>query len=323
MNRNRVLKSGFTLIELLVVIAIIAILIALLLPAVQQAREAARRTQCKNNMKQIGLALHNYHDTHLVFPAGQFYWGVNGVDTPRSLRSPGWGWSVSILPMIDQAPVFNQLNCSLKMANPFHVAIVQVPNPAFMCPSVPTAGRHVINGTFPINTPGLPRVNYVGNGGAFSDAFNQQAPAAAARSNGILMRDSRIGIRDITDGTSNTILVAEAIHWNFLWDPNLYGRPDGANGTADSGLALIRIGQGSMNPPAAASDVAKRESIGSYHEGGAHVTLGDGSVRFISENIHHTGIVWNGATPIATLNTQFGTYQRLFSRDDGQPTGEF
>src|SRR5581483_8700238 len=112
-------KKGFTLIELLVVIAIIAILIALLLPAVQQAREAARRTQCKNNLKQLGLALHNYHDNFNTFPPG----GVNG--TAATSNYQGWGWSIMLLPQIDQAPLYNQINFSLSMST----VLAQVPNP--------------------------------------------------------------------------------------------------------------------------------------------------------------------------------------------------
>ena len=99
-------KTGFTLIELLVVIAIIAILIALLLPAVQQAREAARRTQCRNNLKQIGLALHNYHDNfNVITPLA---YGDGGINAQTS--NPTWAWSTMILPYMDQAPLYNQLN---------------------------------------------------------------------------------------------------------------------------------------------------------------------------------------------------------------------
>ena len=106
---------GFTLIELLVVIAIIAILIALLLPAVQQAREAARRTQCKNNLKQVGLALHNYHDVHKMFPMGAF----SAIDDDNGCDDDGYGWGVMLLPYIDQAPLYQKLPMTATAANGF------------------------------------------------------------------------------------------------------------------------------------------------------------------------------------------------------------
>ena len=111
-GKGRKLWSGFTLIELLVVIAIIAILIALLLPAVQQAREAARRTQCKNNLKQIGIALHNYHDTHSCLPPMKIW--ANGIDCPGGpdgwTNTGGWSWRVMILPFVEQSTMYNQIN---------------------------------------------------------------------------------------------------------------------------------------------------------------------------------------------------------------------
>src|SRR5689334_25410189 len=103
-------RRAFTLIELLVVIAIIAVLIALLLPAVQQAREAARRTQCKNNLKQIGLALHNYHDTFRLFPPGYVDRNGNPNLTPDNDLGPGWGWAAFLLPYIDQSPLYSPIN---------------------------------------------------------------------------------------------------------------------------------------------------------------------------------------------------------------------
>ena len=143
---KRHLSRGFTLIELLVVIAIIAILIALLLPAVQQAREAARRTQCRNNLKQIGLALHNYHDTFRLFPPGVIRDGQN--------NSEAWGWTVFILPFLEQANLYNQLDPDtyrlrdlLAGLNPTYpaptanAAILQNPLSVFICPSDPNSGR--------------------------------------------------------------------------------------------------------------------------------------------------------------------------------------
>ena len=131
-NSVRKIARGFTLIELLVVIAIIAVLIALLLPAVQQAREAARRAQCKNHLKQIGLALHNYHDIANGLPPGWI--GVNSTFQPDVFGGNGWGWAARILPQMDQGPLFNTLNFSLHMTATAHAAARTTTLPAFRCP---------------------------------------------------------------------------------------------------------------------------------------------------------------------------------------------
>jgi prepilin-type N-terminal cleavage/methylation domain-containing protein len=130
---------GFTLIELLVVIAIIAILVALLLPAVQQAREAARRSQCKSNLKQLGVALHNYHDVHSVFPPGC----VNqegDTANPDDRDRLNWTWPVYLMPYMDQAPLYEQLNpgptrATAAVSDPAKRAVMQQPLAAFRCPS--------------------------------------------------------------------------------------------------------------------------------------------------------------------------------------------
>ena len=313
-------QRAFTLIELLVVIAIIAILVSLLLPAVQQAREAARRTQCKNNLKQIGLAFHNYHDTSRTFPPGQQFWGTDG-NSVTTTRGAGWGWSAMVAPFIDAGNVFNAFDFSLRMSDPVNLEAVQTKNSNFQCPSNPQDGVHVITGAFAIDDPGLQIVNYVGNGGSFASSFNQHNQPAA-RNTGVLMRDSKVRIRDITDGTSNTILIGETVVYNFLWDPNLYGRPSGTHGNSDSGLALMRIGLRAMNPPDSANNTVKRESTASFHVGGSQVALCDGSVRFISENIDHTAQTFNEAE-LAQRRAAYGTWQRLWDKSDGQVIGEF
>src|SRR5579863_1826177 len=128
-------KKGFTLIELLVVIAIIAILVSLLLPAVQQAREAARRTQCKNNLKQIGLALHNYHDALLVFPPGYVDKNGDPNSTPDNDLGPGWGWASFILPYLDQGNLYSQINFNLGVGLGANAQPSLVTLPVMQCPS--------------------------------------------------------------------------------------------------------------------------------------------------------------------------------------------
>jgi len=139
-NRQR----GFTLIELLVVIAIIAVLVSLLLPAVQQAREAARRTQCRNHLKQLGLALHNYHSSQNVFPPGY----VAGAAYPATTN--GWGWCAQLLPQLDQGPLYDTINFSLAVENSANLPVWSVTLPGLVCPSDQTGG-----GTFVISDASL------------------------------------------------------------------------------------------------------------------------------------------------------------------------
>lgn len=318
---NRSGRLGFTLVELLVVIAIIGILIALLLPAVQAAREAARRAQCTNNLKQLALACHNYHDTYQRFPAGQIVSGVTGA----SSAGWGWGWSAMILPQMEQSTIRDQIDCGQAMAAPQNIGLVRTRIQSFLCPSatkvpengVPT-GNPSGSGAFLIANPGVAPASYVGNGGAFSNSFNPTEPAD--KKNGILMRDSGIRMADILDGTSNTALLGEAIHYDFLWDPKLYGNARSSNGSSDAGLALLRIGEQRINPPSNASQVVLRESFASYHPGGANFALCDGSVRFVGETIYHTGTTYAQWTADKTV---LGTFQRLIARDDALPLGDF
>jgi prepilin-type N-terminal cleavage/methylation domain-containing protein len=128
---------AFTLIELLVVIAIIAILVALLLPAVQQAREAARRTQCKNNLKQLGLALHNYHDQHLVLPPGY----VSDYTSAGTDTGPGWGWAAMMLPQMDQAPLYQTIDFSVGIESPKHATVRLIVPALMLCPSDDPAAK--------------------------------------------------------------------------------------------------------------------------------------------------------------------------------------
>jgi len=207
MRSRKIPRFAFTLIELLVVIAIIAILIALLLPAVQQAREAARRSQCKNNMKQLGLALHNYHDEHLAFPMG----------TQWSNSKPNW--RVALLPFLDQAGLYNQLDTVSGdfLSQPYSGAnsilgglLVDV----YVCPS----------STLDQNSNGPPTKNnssrgqthcYVGIMGAFPDPAGRTDQCSISNyggqycSNGMLLPNESARMRDCTDGTSNTMIVGE------------------------------------------------------------------------------------------------------------------
>src|SRR5689334_21083210 len=205
---RHVRKRGFTLIELLVVIAIIGVLVSLLLPAVQQAREAARRTQCKNNLKQWGLAIHNYHDVHGVFPPGAC--SISG----------GRGASMypMMFPYLDQAPLYNQLNFFVPMYNDArNVPMTYTIIPAFICPTSTASPIYNYNGGTTTIYQQHAMTDYVGIAG--SDDPNQ--PNSAAGSAGWLSaggcfamsgrwgRAAKIGVRDISDGTSNVYGVGE------------------------------------------------------------------------------------------------------------------
>ncbi|HLQ46430.1 MAG TPA: DUF1559 domain-containing protein, partial [Planctomycetaceae bacterium] len=199
---------GFTLIELLVVIAIIAILISLLLPAVQQAREAARRSQCKNNLKQIGLALQNYHSSANRFPPGY----VAGATYPAT--SNGWGWSAMILPYLDQAPLYRKINFGLPVEHPNNVTAIQTFVSAYLCPSDPVDNGpfNVTDATGAFVTTAAP-FSYAATVGDDSSDVNDPT------GNGAFFRNSGIRIGDLSDGTSTTVLAGERT-WamtNGLW----------------------------------------------------------------------------------------------------------
>lgn len=314
-------RSGFTLVELLVVIAIIGILVALLLPAVQAAREAARRMQCTSHQKQIALALCAYHDSHKTFPWGQLVYG-NPAD------GWGWAWSAFILPQMEQSTARGAINFGQSLSAPGNIALVRTRLSVFLCPSdasVPANGVTTPQpGPFTITNPGVAPTSYVGNGGAFEGQDIEVLITAQdfAQRNGVLMRGTGVADRDIKDGTSNTLLLGETIYNNFTggWDPKLYGSSRGTDARFAAVLALVRLGTGHINPPLTASDVVKRAAFGSFHPGGANFALCDGSVRFVSEEIHHTGTTF---VDWSNTRTPLGTYQRLMHRSDGQPVGEF
>lgn len=336
MSLQRHGNRGFTLIELLVVIAIIAVLIALLLPAVQQAREAARRTQCKNNLKQIGLALHNYVDVNRVFPIGHQHRGIHdGVaDTAGAAGDGGAGfaWSTYILPFTDQTPLYNKFDVNFPLSNTSipasvrNAALAATVIPWARCPSDTAPGTAntgtaaQIGAIRPQATTSYTASSGSHDGNQAGWPFNNQD-----RRNGIFYRDSNIGMASITDGLSNTICVGE-VTWELATESRMFGAVAPANGWANGNSNRLQAhAEFGLNPPATAAAAIKSECFHSLHTGGAHFLFCDGAVKFISENIQHTGFVWNANNPYDRNNggRGYGLYQRLFSRADKYPLGNF
>ncbi len=306
-------KRGFTLIELLVVIAIIGVLVSILLPAVQQAREGARRAQCQNHMKQLGLAVHNYHDTHGTFPMGF---------TQENIRGTYQGHSAFyyIMPFIDQTTLWNTFDSSIPINNRVAASSPRVkaavPVSIYLCPSDPGAqGLALYNGQYQ-----YAKTSYRLNGGsrpvfatsATNDGvFMCVGPAARQASTAPL--GTAVAIAEVTDGTTNTIAFGEHyltddnfdtfVSWNsnsLLKDWSWYYPAGGDNGLQDimcgafapvGYMTPFKMGQ----PGAPTSQSAwyvyqdmRINAIGSAHTGGANVTLCDGSVRFISNSLSQT-----------------------------------
>jgi prepilin-type N-terminal cleavage/methylation domain-containing protein/prepilin-type processing-associated H-X9-DG protein len=299
-------RSAFTLIELLVVIAIIAILIGLLVPAVQKVREAAARAQCQNNLKQIGLALHNYHDAKKRFPSGILVpiGGAGGSINPptRAPRPPipdqFGSWLTAILPYVEQQGLYNQIQTISTNFSQREYSY---------CGSATSPGASVIS-TYLCPSDNVPEtviqysVYHFGVNSYFANAGTSAWPVATASFNGVMFYNSSVKITNITDGTSNTLLAGERYSLDPS-DPDLPTTRGWAWTNYNSGQDHLGDTSWPINSTAAAiGNQARLTNFGSGHTGGANFVLCDGSVRFFSE----------GAIGIVTL-------QRLSVPNDGNP----
>jgi len=345
-------RNGFTLVELLVVIAIIGILIALLLPAVQSAREAARRSQCRNNLKQIVLSMHNYHDTYKSFPSGYITNypydrpGATYENTVVSGELGLYGWGALILPFIEQAPLHDSLQIGAgvtldrNLATTAGRAALQAPLSVYVCPSDTgpplndfrsASGYYDFHVTDGSNQYAIAKSNYI----MVANAFNSTTPAVWPGHyghndvpHGIGWANSHVKFRDIADGSSNTTCVGErAYKLNDLklGAANAIGFSAVTNeqgtswGVKANGLAALGIPYHGINATINEHDTRGFHSL---HPGGVLFAFCDGSVHFISENIDYYGIR-SVSQPHFPPAVSLTTLERLMCRDDGEPVGQF
>lgn len=299
-DRGLEMRRGFTLIELLVVIAIIAVLVALLLPAVQQAREAARRTQCKNNLKQIGVALHNYHDSSRCLPPGY----ISLFDSSGNDLGSGWGWAAMLLPQMDQSPAYNQVNFNVGIEQPVNANLRVLRLPALLCPSdsAPLVWqawqRDPSTGAQISLICDLAPTNYIG-------MFGTSEPSGDG--DGVFFRNSRVGFQDIVDGTSQTIAVgersfdlAEATWTGAVTGAVLIPNPNSSvgSGPPEYAPAMILGHNGDGFTPGDRRSHAS--NFYSRHVGGVQFLFADGHVAFL----------------ISSMN--YGVYRALATRAGGE-----
>jgi prepilin-type N-terminal cleavage/methylation domain-containing protein/prepilin-type processing-associated H-X9-DG protein len=308
-------RAGFTLVELLVVIAIIGILVALLLPAVQAAREAARRMQCSNHLKQTGLALHNYHDTYKSFPIAL----IVRVNT-SPLYGFGWTWQARILPFLEQNALYDQIGDAVGSDSGTSTSPLQLlagrdtKLTMYQCPSHPTGVANPAKSGYQLST-----YNGVCGSTTFNDDQTDEATDIGYRGNGIFFLNGRVSMADVLDGTTNTLIVAE-VQDDLRGAPNSnrmpgsdrkYNFSSGGDGNPPTDVTEYLVGMEADDPINANTRDANGhfnndgEYAGSYHPGGAMFVMTDGSVRFLAETINMT------------------TYRALSTRAGGEVVGDF
>lgn len=268
----RTQRTGFTLIELLVVIAIIGVLVGILIPAVQAAREAARRVACKNNLRQLGLALHNYHDAHRIFPTG--WLGVDASGLPHAEGERGWGWASRILPYLEETPLSKSIRFDRPITDPLNRVPRETVLPLFLCASDPAATEVF---TLQREAGGQPlvelsRSNYVGVYGT------RELEAFPDEGDGVFFHNSQIRFKNILDGLSKTFVVGERS--SHLGGSTWVGVVPGG----EESMARI-VGSGDLPPNPANLDSGHLDDFSSAHPNGTHFLVADGAVILIGDEI--------------------------------------
>lgn len=307
-------RNGFTLIELLVVIAVIAILVGLLIPAVQAARQAASRTQCLNNLKQIGIGLHNYLDAHGSFPSGVIMHTTDVNPGPVTVPPvntncqpllpvfanlygyPGWGWGTLLLPQVEQASLYNQFNFSFTAVDWQNDTASLIPLSTYICPADSLPRSFQVLDAYGVSPPWtllLPSANYVGVLGTGTVA---ELPTAF---DGVFGGNSSVGPRDISDGMSQTLAVGERscklsyatwmamVPGGWLFPTTLFNR--GGPFTPPAGVpsgGMLMAPVGLIDAPRTPNNASGHpEDFSSRHPGGANFLFADGSVHFLKDSI--------------------------------------
>ncbi len=256
--RSASLKSGFTLVELLVVITIIGLLIALLLPAVQAAREAARRMSCSNNLRQIGIGLHNYHTAHRCFPPGglEYRWTWCPVtNKPKYPDGRQFAWSAFLLPFIEQGPLYDKIDFNEPFDDPVNADAAATVLSIYICPTVPRSSTL---------SDGRGVTDYGGVNGERITSKNDPPK-------GTMLYEEAIRIAEISDGTSTTLIVSEDSGWS--------------DGQWINGLNIFDQAYAINFPPDPANGIYPENEIRSEHSGGANALFCDGSARFLMEQM--------------------------------------
>jgi prepilin-type N-terminal cleavage/methylation domain-containing protein/prepilin-type processing-associated H-X9-DG protein len=313
MNRK---QRAFTLIELLVVIAIIAILIGLLLPAVQKVREAAARTKCQNNLKQFGLAFHNYHDSIGNLPPGSYGPMIGNNNFPAGWGDPYYGnslpwghfsWAALILPYVEQTNLYNSINFNVNSyASAIYEDLGGGGGPTNRGP-----GGNAANSTAALNMPKLfacpsavrgsidPSMtqmkDYGVNGGSWGNCCPERTQSGM---DGVFWVNSATRLTDITDGTSNTVMLAEEADWfDHSWLPDSFG--------SNHFIWVHHPSQGYVQSDPPNTDNWNNRAAMSYHNGGVMATFADGHVTFLTNSI------------------AFSTYQAMYTRAGGEVLGDY